>query len=145
LDSLRLISCFRLNFWDLGGQDELRSLWDKYYAECHAIIYTVDSNDRDRVPESKESFDAVIASEALRGVPLLVLANKQDLPECMGVREVKPIFADNAEAIGERDCMVQPTSGLTGDGVAEGIDWLVDCVKRNQDERPPQGRGPNES
>ncbi len=29
----------------------------------------------------------------------------------MGVREVKPIFQDNAENIGNRDCMVLPTSG----------------------------------
>ena len=69
-----------LNFWDLGGQEELQALWDKYYAECHAIIYTVDSNDRDRIQESKKSFDAMIVNENLNGVPLLVLANKQDLP-----------------------------------------------------------------
>ena len=70
----------RLNFWDLGGQEELQALWDKYFAECHAIIYTVDSNDRDRVEESKKSFDVMIKNENLKGVPLLVLANKQDLP-----------------------------------------------------------------
>ena len=57
----------------------------------------------------------------------------------MGVREVKPIFQDNAEAIGNRECMVMPTSGLTGDGVAEGIDWLVQCIQRNVAERPPKG------
>ena len=70
----------RLNFWDLGGQEELQALWDKYFAECHAIIYTVDSNDRERVQESKKSFDIVIKNENLKGVPLLLLANKQDLP-----------------------------------------------------------------
>ena len=128
----------RLNFWDLGGQEELRALWDKYFAECHAVVYTVDSNDRERIAESKESFDRMIANDQLRGVPLLVLANKQDLAECMGVREVKPIFADNADRIGRRECMVLPTSGLTGDGVQEGIEWLVDCVKRNSVERPPR-------
>ena len=53
------IFLFRLNFWDLGGQEELQALWDKYYAECHGVIYTVDSNDRERVEESKKSFDQV--------------------------------------------------------------------------------------
>jgi ADP-ribosylation factor related protein 1 len=43
----------------LGGQEELQALWDKYYAECHGVIYTVDSNDRERVEESKKSFDQV--------------------------------------------------------------------------------------
>lgn len=56
----------------------------------------------------------MIASESLQGVPLLVLANKQDLPDCMGVREVKPIFNKNAHLVGKRDCMVMPVSALTG-------------------------------
>lgn len=56
----------------------------------------------------------MISSENLTGVPLLVLANKQDIPDCMGVREVKPIFNKNAHLIGRRDCMVMPVSALTG-------------------------------
>ena len=63
--------------------------------------------------------------------------------ECMGVREVKPIFHKNDESIGARDCMVLPTSGLTGDGVEEGINWLVDCLKRNASIRPPRGNEDN--
>ena len=81
----------KLNFWDLGGQEELQALWDKYYAECHAIIYTLDSNDRERVQESKKSFDAMISNSNLIGVPLLVLANKQDLPG-MEIESLKICF-----------------------------------------------------
>lgn len=58
--------------------------------------------------------DRMIASDTLQGIPLLVLANKQDIPDCMGVREVKPIFNKNAHLIGRRDCMVMPVSALTG-------------------------------
>lgn len=50
------LSGIRLSFWDLGGQLELQSLWDKYYQESHGIIYVIDSNDRDRMEESKEVF-----------------------------------------------------------------------------------------
>ncbi|KAF0308220.1 ADP-ribosylation factor-related protein 1 [Amphibalanus amphitrite] len=64
------VSGIRINFWDLGGQEDLQSLWDKYYAECHAVIYVVDSADRERMDESKEVFDRVIGSEHLIGVPL---------------------------------------------------------------------------
>ncbi len=56
----------------------------------------------------------------------------------MGVREVRPIFQDNVEQIGNRDFMVLATSGLTGDGVEEGIDWLVQSIFRNVSERPPK-------
>ena len=63
-----------------GGQEELQSLWDKYYAECHAIIYVVDSVDVERIEESVIAFRKMITNEHLNGVPLLLLANKQDLP-----------------------------------------------------------------
>lgn len=56
----------------------------------------------------------MIASEHLTGVPLLVLANKQDIPDCMGVHTVKPIFNQNAHLIGARDIMLMATSALTG-------------------------------
>jgi len=56
----------------------------------------------------------MISSNCLNGVPLLVLANKQDIPDSMGVREVKPIFNQSAHLIGRRDCMVMPVSALTG-------------------------------
>lgn len=56
----------------------------------------------------------MIASEHLSGVPLLVLANKQDIPDCMGVHTVKPIFNQNAHLIGARDIMLMAISALTG-------------------------------
>ncbi|KAK2723096.1 ADP-ribosylation factor-related protein 1-like [Artemia franciscana] len=130
----------KVSFWDLGGQEELQSLWDKYYAESHGIIYIVDAFDRERIEESEKAFGKMIASEALTGVPILLLANKQDLPDCMGVREVKPIFQQSGSQIGTRDFMVMPVSALRGDGVEEGISWLVQCMKRNSDFRPPKNK-----
>ena len=35
--------------WDLGGQEDLIPLWEKYYNECHAIMFVVDSTDQARV------------------------------------------------------------------------------------------------
>lgn len=127
----------RLNFWDLGGQEELQSLWDKYYAESHAVIYIVDSVDKDRIEESKEAFDKMIINEALAGAPLLLLANKQDLEECVTVGAIKDTFNSSRELVGHRDCRVNGVSALKGDGVHEGIQWLVECIKRNNMLRPP--------
>ncbi|XP_022102625.1 ADP-ribosylation factor-related protein 1-like [Acanthaster planci] len=130
----------RLMFWDLGGQEELQALWDKYYAESHAVIYVVDSSDKERLAASRLAFDKMISSEALHGVPLLVLANKQDLPDVLHVSDIKAEFNKSASSIGRRDCHIQPVSALTGEGVNEGIDWLVECVKRNTYQRPPHAQ-----
>jgi ADP-ribosylation factor related protein 1 len=69
-------------FWDLGGQVGLRSIWDKYYDEAHAIVYVVDSADGARLAESKQALDKVLAHADLTYAPLLVLANKQARPAC---------------------------------------------------------------
>lgn len=126
----------RLNFWDLGGQEELQSLWDKYYAESHAIIYVIDSSDTERIDESKKAFDQMIANSSVGNVPLLLLANKQDLEECMSVSAVKNAFKEDDHKIGRRDIKAMGVSALRGDGVDEGIEWLVRCIKRNSCVRP---------
>lgn len=82
--------------------------------------------------------DKMICNDHLSGVPLLVLANKQDLPDCMGVRDIKPVFQQSGLHIGRRDCLVIPVSALTGEGIDEGIKWLVDSIKQNCIVRPPR-------
>ena len=76
---------------------DLHYYFDIFPPECHAVIYVVDSGDRERVEESKAAFDKMIKNETIKGIPLLVAANKQDLADCMGVREVKHLFENNVE------------------------------------------------
>lgn len=56
----------------------------------------------------------MIQNDLLSGVPLLILANKQDLPDVMGVRDIKPVFQQSGGFIGRRDCLTIPVSALTG-------------------------------
>lgn len=44
------------------------------------IIYVVDSADYERFTESRDELHRVLKEDELRGVPVVVLANKQDLP-----------------------------------------------------------------
>lgn len=43
----------KLILWDLGGQAELRTIWDKYYGEAHGVMFVVDSADTERFAEAK--------------------------------------------------------------------------------------------
>jgi len=40
------------------------------------------------MPEAQKALKKVLSDERLRGVPLIVLANKKDLPNSMTIREV---------------------------------------------------------
>ncbi|EDO39279.1 predicted protein [Nematostella vectensis] len=130
------ISHVKLMFWDLGGQQELRTLWDKYFEECHGVIYVIDSTDSKRLDESHNAFEEALTHKALEGVPLLVLANKQDAQGSLCVDKIEPIFSQGS-LVTRRDYYIQPTSALNGDGIEGGIHWLVDQVKQNIAERPP--------
>ena len=35
----------KLQVWDLGGQDSLRSSWDAYYQNAEGVIYVIDAAD----------------------------------------------------------------------------------------------------
>lgn len=43
----------QLQVWDLGGQTSIRPYWRCYYSNTDAIIYVVDSADKDRIGISK--------------------------------------------------------------------------------------------
>ncbi|KAI8821060.1 ADP-ribosylation factor family-domain-containing protein [Fimicolochytrium jonesii] len=131
------IASTRLTFWDLGGQRELHSIWSKYYSECHAIVFVVDACDRERLEEVKTSFESVITNDEVEGVPVLMLANKQDVPSAMRMHEIKEVFNPIAVQLGAKDSKVLGVSALKGDGVKDAVDWLFVRLQRNKVNRPP--------
>jgi ADP-ribosylation factor related protein 1 len=44
-----------LAFWDLGGQEGLRKIWEEYYRESDALIFVVDATDKGRIAECKDA------------------------------------------------------------------------------------------
>lgn len=129
-----------LKFWDVGGQENLRAMWPEYYPQCHGIIFVVDSTDRSRIGECNEVLQTVMMDEDVEGVPVLMLANKQDRPDAMEVQDIKQIFNQMAERLSARDSRVLPLSALTGEGVREAAEWLLIRLQRNKTNRPPQYR-----
>ncbi|WVR03922.1 hypothetical protein IAU60_000921 [Kwoniella sp. DSM 27419] len=81
-----------LRFFDLGGQRDIRSIWPKYYDECHAVVFVLDACDQARLSETWEVFDEVLNSPRLLNLPLLLLANKQDNPSSLSVAEIRESF-----------------------------------------------------
>ena len=49
----------------------------------------VDSADKERIEIAKQELELMLQEEELKGVPVLVLANKQDLPNALNDSEVR--------------------------------------------------------
>ncbi|KAF2277217.1 ARF/SAR superfamily [Westerdykella ornata] len=148
-----------LKIWDVGGQHSLRGLWQSYYASCHAIVFVIDSTDvgdadiatlsteagrgeeMGRLEECRAVLEDVLQNEDAAGVPILVLANKQDREDCVEVVRIKEglvrrVF-EGEKGGSVRDSRVLPCSALTGTGVQEAVEWLCSRVKWNKEARPP--------
>ena len=55
----------KFQVWDLGGQTSIRPYWRCYYSNTDAIIYVVDSADKDRIGISKQELVSMLEVRAL--------------------------------------------------------------------------------
>ena len=94
-----------------------------------------------RLSECKLVLESVLASADTTGVPILVLANKQDREDCVETVKIKeglvrPVF-EGERGAAVRDSRVLPVSALTGTGVGEAVEWVRTRVRWNREGRPP--------
>ncbi|CUM64949.1 uncharacterized protein PRCAT00002567001 [Priceomyces carsonii] len=136
-----------LKFWDLGGQRSLRNLWSRYYRSCHGIIFIIDSTDTDRFQECYDTlreiahddswYDNITSNETV-SVPILMLANKQDLPEAVDLVSLKTgVFIDLVSELEATDSKLLPVSVLENQGLRESLEWLVTRLVYNKSNKMP--------
>ncbi|KAJ4772209.1 ADP-ribosylation factor-related protein 1 [Rhynchospora pubera] len=120
----------KLVFWDLGGQVGLRTIWEKYYEEAHAIIYVIDASSPNSFHDARSALEKVLRHRDLQGAPLLILANKQDVAEAVSAEELERYL--DLKDLDERPYVFQSVSAYEGTGIKFSIDWLVDAMERSK-------------
>ena len=132
------------NIWDVGGQDKTRPLWRSYTRCTDAIIFVVDSSDGDRFEEAKLELLKIAKLTERYAVPILVLANKQDLPLArdLGKLEKELGVKDLGRNVG---WTIKSCCGVTGEGLEEAFSSLQELIvkKRRNASRPPSSSGKN--
>lgn len=113
--------------WDVGGQDKIRPLWRHYFQNTEGLVYVVDSSDLTRMAEAQEELFGILESDEMRGVPVCVLANKQDLPHALNPSKL--IDQLGLHKLTGRKWYVQSTCATTGEGIYEGMHQLASMVK----------------
>lgn len=54
---------YKLNIWDVGGQQTLRSYWRNYFEETDGLIWVVDSADTTRLQDCKNELQKLLSEE----------------------------------------------------------------------------------
>ncbi len=94
-----------------------------------------------RLDECRQVLETVLQHEDMVGIPILVLANKQDREDCAEVVRIKegfvrPLFEGERGGM-VRDSRVLPVSALKGIGVKEAVEWVRSRVVWNREGRAP--------
>ncbi|KAM4602220.1 ADP-ribosylation factor-like protein 11 [Polymixia lowei] len=118
-----------LTVWDVGGQSSMRPNWRFYLEGCKALVFVVDSSDVTRMPEAQKVLKKVLGDENVRGVPLMVLANKKDLPNSMTIREVSRHL--ELASYQDRAWEIQACSARNGLGLQQAFLSVAKLIKKN--------------
>ena len=124
----------KLAIWDVGGKPNMRPLWRHYADNTAALIFVVDSGNREKVIESGQVLHDFLKEreEELKDTILLVFANKQDMgiATTVSVAEVTELLWLNQ--LHGRTWYCTGCSAVLGQGINEGLTWLVQELRKKQ-------------
>jgi ADP-ribosylation factor-like protein 4 len=117
--------------WDVGGQDKVRPLWKSYTRNTDGIVFVVDSVDTERMEEARVELLRTSRAPENTGVPILVVANKQDLPGAKDAAEVEKLMSLH-ELSANHLWHIQPCCAIIGDGLDEGLEHLYQMILKRR-------------
>ncbi|NXD26362.1 ARL14 protein, partial [Spelaeornis formosus] len=131
VDMIEARKDFTLTFWDVGGQKKMRELWSNFLEDTDGLLYVVDSSAKHRLDESRREFELILKNESIKNVPVVVLANKQDLPGALNAEEITRRFKMK-KFCSDRNWYVQPCCATTGEGLAEALQRVTTFARQHR-------------
>ncbi|XP_021235700.1 ADP-ribosylation factor-like protein 15 isoform X5 [Numida meleagris] len=78
-----------LNVKELGGADNIRKYWSRYYQGSQGVIFVLDSaSSEDDLETARNELHSALQHPQLCTLPFLILANHQDKPAARSVQEL---------------------------------------------------------
>jgi ADP-ribosylation factor 1/2 len=115
--------------WDVGGQYKIRQLWRHYYENSSGLFFVVDSTDGERMEEAAGELHSICQDDNMRGVPVVIIANKQDLPTALSPSQLIQKLGLEKLAQTNNKWYIQSACAINGDGIFESMKTMSDMVK----------------
>ena len=119
------------DLWDVGGLERTRPLWRSYTRQTDLIFFVLDSADSERLDEAKLELQSVIKLTEKLGVPIIVIANKQDLPSALPVEKLSGQLGINKTGRSQA-LALQSSCGITGEGLEHLFQEVKQTVKKRR-------------
>lgn len=121
--------CFQV--WDVGGQEKLRPLWKSYTRRTDGMVFVVDSTELERMEEARVELHKITRTSENQGVPVLILANKQDSDSALSVSEVEKLLSVHELSMYTLH-HVQACSAVDGRGLQPGLEKLHEMILKRK-------------
>lgn len=120
--------------FDLGGASNFRGVWVHYYADCHGIVYVIDSAaDEEGLKESLRVLKEVLSHPYMKGKPVLIVANKKDLKPCRIDTVIPEGFLEELSVSPSCVRVVATCSIMEDEQRDDGMDWLLGIISAQYD------------
>jgi ADP-ribosylation factor-like protein 8 len=121
-----------IKLWDIGGQPKFRSMWERYCRGVNAVVFVVDASDQAKFVEAKDELHQLMAKPQLANIPLLVLGNKNDLPEAVTDEETLKQMLE-LENIQGREVCLYSISAKNNVKIDVTLNWLIQHADQQQE------------
>ncbi|ELP87350.1 ADP-ribosylation factor, arf, putative [Entamoeba invadens IP1] len=117
----------KMRVLDIGGQEVMRPFWRCNFPKTNVVIFVVDSCDKERLPQVAQEISLIGQEKCLKKSVLAIFANKQDdSRHAIAIEQLKTELKLDQLNI---QWQVFATSGKTGMGINDGMNWIVSHCK----------------
>lgn len=115
-----------LNIKELGGSENVRPFWNRYFSGQHGILFVIDSSEEDsHFQELKEEMQTILNEPSLKFLPCIVIGTHQDSVHKKSSEELKEIFGPVLQG---RLWHIITCSMNERDKICNGVEHLVDLM-----------------
>lgn len=93
-------------------------------------MYVVDSTDKARIEESRMELFEFLKNEGIKGIPIVIIANKQDLPNALTTTDLTNRMG--LHTLTSPRWHIQAACATTGKGVFESMKEMSNMIKRSK-------------
>lgn len=113
-----------VEFLEIGGKEELRPYWQKYMSRALLLVFVVDSSSPQLFSVAKRHLHELLTSDP--SLPLMVLANKQDLPGACSITDLHDALS--LSEVGDRRLFLIGTHAKKKAELSSGLQDARDLI-----------------
>ncbi|RNA03708.1 ADP-ribosylation factor-like [Brachionus plicatilis] len=102
------------------------------FTNTDGLFFVIDSSDTERINEAADELHGILEHDSMRGVPVVIIANKQDLPNAMNCSDLIQRLGLEKLSTSQNKWCIQNACAVNGQGIYEAMDQMGTMIKESK-------------